>query len=106
MTLDNPCKRPVDVTLTAPITCRCPVNRRQDHGTVTITYRPDKELIEYATLVEWLATFAHEAHSHEALTDKLLTGVVVACAPKRAEVVTIWEPVEGVRVTCRCATSA
>lgn len=62
------------VTISSPnpeLTALCPANKARDFYTWTLSYAPNKRLIETKSLKLWFATFANKEVYAEALTDHI-----------------------------------
>ena len=70
------------VTLTCPeFTCVCPLTGQPDFGTITITYVPDKRILESKSLKLYLWSYRNEGTFHEHVTNRILDDVVAVLDP-------------------------
>ncbi|GAC1575025.1 MAG: hypothetical protein NVS3B18_08680 [Candidatus Dormibacteria bacterium] len=60
------------VTVTAPVTKRCPYRDEQDDGTLTLTFEVAEQAPELHKLAEELTAWEGEAVSHEEFTALIL----------------------------------
>ena len=71
-------------------TCLCPLTGQPDFATVTLTYVPDRSLVELKSLKLYLWSFREEGGFHEDMTNRILDDLVAAIAPRRMTVTTDW----------------
>jgi 7-cyano-7-deazaguanine reductase len=90
--IDNPHPgRDYEVVCTAPeFTCVCPKTGQPDFATVTITYVPDRHIVELKSLKLYLWSFRDQGAFHEDVTNRLLDDLVELLAPRRMTVHTDW----------------
>lgn len=81
--------------------CQCPINGREDSFSVTLRYVPACRLIELGWLREYLDGCVNVTMTHEALTADLFETIVSLIGPSYIQLITVWEPVEGVACTIR-----
>src|SRR3981081_4275513 len=67
-------------------TCLCPMTGQPDFATIRIKYVPDKLCVELKSLKLYLWSYRNDGAFHEAVTNRILDGLVEALAPRRAEV--------------------
>lgn len=92
----------VTVTITAPITHRCPVVDEIDSGHIAITWRIAGQTYELHSLAAYLRDFKDSALAHEELTDRIRHELSVVSEIELLSVETTWLTA-GMEV--RCATS-
>lgn len=92
----------VEVTVTTPLTHRCPFVDEIDNGTITITWRVDGETFELHSLRHYLNSFADVEISHEGITDLIRHDLSTVPDVELISVSTAWETA-GMEV--RCSTS-
>ena len=63
-------------------TCLCPKTGQPDFATLHLEYVPDKSCIELKSLKMYVWSFRDEGAFHEAVTNRILDDMVVACAPR------------------------
>lgn len=81
-------KRDYEINITThELTCICPMTSQPDFATLTITYVPDKFIVELKSLKLYLWSFRHEGTFHEAVTNKILDDLIEALNPRSIEVV-------------------
>ncbi|MCD6589176.1 MAG: NADPH-dependent 7-cyano-7-deazaguanine reductase QueF [Candidatus Fermentibacteraceae bacterium] len=78
----NP-ERDYTVTLaTDEFTCVCPKTGQPDFATVTITYIPDKRILESKSLKLYFQTYRNTGVFHEHVTNIILNDLVEAIHPR------------------------
>lgn len=75
---------------TPEFTCMCPRTGQPDFATVTVTYVPDRSIVELKSLKLYLWSFRDEGSFHEDVTNRILDDLVAAVAPRRMTVRTDW----------------
>ncbi len=90
--LDNPHPgREYEVRCESPeFTCVCPRTGQPDFATVTVTYVPDRSIVELKSLKLYLWSYRDEGAFHEDVTNRILDDLVAAIAPRRMAVHTRW----------------
>jgi 7-cyano-7-deazaguanine reductase len=71
-------------------TCVCPRTGQPDFATVTISYVPDRSIVELKSLKLYLWSYREEGAFHEDVTNRILDDLVGAVAPRRITVRTDW----------------
>jgi 7-cyano-7-deazaguanine reductase len=71
---------------TAEFTSLCPVTGQPDFGTITISYVPDRLVVESKSLKLYLWSYRQEGHFHEEVVNRILDDVVKAVKPRSCEV--------------------
>jgi 7-cyano-7-deazaguanine reductase len=61
-----------------------------DFATVTISYVPDRSIVELKSLKLYLWSYRQEGAFHEDVTNRMLDDLVAALAPRRVTVRTDW----------------
>ena len=67
-------------------TCVCPRTGQPDFATVTVTYVPDRSIVELKSLKLYLWSYRDEGAFHEDVTNRILDDLVAAVAPRRMTV--------------------
>ncbi len=67
-------------------TCLCPMTGQPDFAKIEIRYIPDKMCVELKSLKLYLWSYRDEGAYHEAVTNRILTDLVDAVAPRWMEV--------------------
>jgi 7-cyano-7-deazaguanine reductase len=75
---------------TPEFTCLCPLTGQPDFATVTITYVPDRSIVELKSLKLYLWSYRQEGAFHEDVTNRILDDLIAALAPRRLTVRTDW----------------
>jgi 7-cyano-7-deazaguanine reductase len=79
-------KREYQVRFEIPeFTCVCPKTGHPDFATLTITYVPNKYLIELKSLKLYIEAFRNVGIFHETLANRVLDDLVAAAKPRRAK---------------------
>lgn len=73
--------------VSSEFTCLCPVTGQPDFAEVTLTYVPDRLLVELKAFKLYLWSYRNEGAFHEAVTNTILDDIVRAIAPREATVV-------------------
>jgi 7-cyano-7-deazaguanine reductase len=81
---------------TAEFTSVCPKTGLPDHGTLTITYTPDRLCLELKSLKMYLLAYRNLGIFQENIVNRVLRDIVKACKPVRAEVTGEFTPRGGV----------
>ena len=71
-------------------TSLCPMTGQPDFATVTITYVPDRKIVELKSLKLYLWSYRDEGAFHEDVTNRILDDLVGALSPRRLTVHTSW----------------
>ena len=106
--VDNPHPgRDYEVSYATPeLTCLCPMTSQPDFATVTITYVPDRQLVELKSLKLYLWTYRDVGIFHEDVTNRILDDLVAALAPRRMTVTTDWLVRGGIHTVVEAAHGA
>jgi len=90
--VDNPHPdRDYEVVYSTPeLTCICPMTAQPDFATVTVTYVPDRHLVELKSLKLYFWAYRDVGVFHEDITNRILDDLVAALAPRRMTVKTDW----------------
>lgn len=88
VTVPNPSPgRDYQVEIVTPeFTCMCPVTGQPDFATITVTYVPDRTLVELKSLKQYYWSYRDVGAYHEAVTNQILDDLVAALAPRRMRV--------------------
>jgi 7-cyano-7-deazaguanine reductase len=77
-----------EITIATPeFTSVCPKTGLPDHGTLTLTYVPDRLCLELKSLKMYLLAYRNLGIFQENIVNRYLRDVVAACAPVSATVV-------------------
>src|SRR5512138_1360331 len=68
-------------------TCLCPRSGYPDFATITITYVPNRKIVELKALKLWLNGFRDQSISHEAVTNRIFDVLKKGLKPRSLEVV-------------------
>ena len=95
----SPSPRPFEVTFSTPeFTSLCPVTGQPDYASITIRYVPDRRCVESKSLKQYLGAFRNQAVFAEAITNRILSDVVAAVAPRSAVVIGDFAPRGGIGI--------
>ena len=76
------------IEITNPeFTAVCPKTGLPDFGTIQISYIPDERCVELKSLKEYFLFFREVGIFHEHVVNKVLADFVVACNPRKVEIV-------------------
>ncbi|NIR28821.1 MAG: NADPH-dependent 7-cyano-7-deazaguanine reductase QueF [Gammaproteobacteria bacterium] len=81
---DNPSpERDYTIRMRVPeFTCLCPKTGQPDFATLHIEYVPDRLCVELKSLKLYVWSYRDEGAFHEAVTNRILSDLVSACAPR------------------------
>lgn len=65
-------------------TCLCPKTGQPDFATLFIDYVPDQHCVELKSLKQYIGSYRDEGAFHEAVTNRILSDLVHALAPRFA----------------------
>ena len=82
-------------------TSLCPVTGQPDFGHIVIRYIPDKLCIESKSLKLYLYSFRNANIFHEEAVNHLLSAVVEAAHPRKAEVTGQFRPRGGIAISVK-----
>lgn len=99
--VDNPHPdRDYEIVCTTPeFTSVCPLTGQPDFATVTVTYVPDRSIVELKSLKLYLWSYRDEGAFHEDVTNRISNDLVAAVAPRRLTVRTDWLVRGGITTT-------
>ncbi|MEN8217078.1 MAG: preQ(1) synthase [Pseudomonadota bacterium] len=83
-TFDNPnpeCDYTIHIRI-PEFSCLCPKTGQPDFATLFLDYVPEKLCIELKSLKNYIWSYRNEGTFHEAVTNKILSDLVRACAPR------------------------
>ena len=85
-------QRDYEIEITsAELTCLCPLNPGQpDYATITISYVPDREIVELKSLKFYLTSYRTVEIFHEDATNRILDELVSTIKPKRMDIIADW----------------
>ena len=83
-TFDNPqYDRDYAIRIDTPeFTCLCPMTGQPDFATIKIEYIPDRLCLELKALKLYFWSYRNEGAFHEAVTNRILSDLVEATAPR------------------------
>ena len=104
-TIENPAvDRDYEIQLSCPeFTCLCPRTDQPDFASIEVRYVPDRLCVELKSLKLYLWSFRDEGHFHEAVTNRILTDLVAALAPRRIEVRAVFNVRGGIHTVIRAS---
>ena len=87
-TFPNPApERDYEIRFDCPeFTCLCPKTGQPDFATIRIRYVPNERCVELKSLKLYLWSYRDLGAFHEAVTNKILSDLVAATAPRRMTV--------------------
>ncbi len=100
-TFANPCpERDFTIRIRVPeFTCLCPKTGQPDFATIHIDYIPDQKCVELKALKLYMWSFREEGGFHEAMTNRILSDLVDALAPRFMRVTGEWNVRGGIYTT-------
>jgi len=84
---------------TQEFTALCPVTGQPDFGAITISYVPDRLIVESKSLKLYLWSFRQEGHFHEEAVNRILDDLVRAIRPRRMQVKGEFRARGGITIT-------
>jgi 7-cyano-7-deazaguanine reductase len=73
----------IDITIRQPeYTSVCPMTGLPDYGCITVTYRPDRHIIELKSFKYYLLQYRNVGIFYEHLVNRILSDLVSALVPK------------------------
>ena len=88
----NP-ERDYTIALSFPeYTCLCPRSGYPDFAEISISYVPDKKVVELKSIKLWLNSFRDQCISHEASVNLIYDTLQEALAPRKLKVVGDFNP--------------
>jgi len=95
-------QRDVEIVIRQPeFTSVCPMTGLPDFGKITITYRPDKQIIELKSLKYYLMQYRNVGIYYEHVVNRILEDLVAVLKPKFMEVVGDFTSRGGIDTTVR-----
>lgn len=91
MSLTVPCDARVTMHVTVPVTHLCPYADEVDRGVVEIRWTTAGATLELHALADYLAGYATDRISHEALTDSVQAALEALPGISDVHVLTRWE---------------
>ncbi len=79
-------------------TSLCPITNQPDFGHIVIRYIADQQCIESKSLKLYLFSFRNHNAFHEAVINRILDDLVVACNPRQMIVVGEFRPRGGISI--------
>ncbi len=80
--------RAYEVEMECPeFTCLCPKTGQPDFATIHIRYIPQNLCIELKSLKLYLWSYRNQGAFHEAVTNRILDDLVIACQPRFMEII-------------------
>lgn len=101
VSFDNPNpERDFTIRIRVPeFTCLCPLTGQPDFATIHIDYIADEKCVELKALKMYMWSFREEGGFHEAMTNRLLSDLVAATAPRFMRVTGEWNVRGGIFTT-------
>ena len=94
----------IDIT-NLEFTAVCPKTGLPDFATIRVTYVPDDRCVELKSLKEYFLSFRDVGIFHEHVVNKVLDDFVVACRPRKVEVVGEFNIRGGLKTVVRASYS-
>lgn len=87
---------------TSEFTCLCPKTGQPDFAEIEIKYIPDKFCVELKSLKLYLWSFRNEGAFHEAVTNKIMSDLVMSIEPRFIQVKAKFLIRGGIETTILC----
>ena len=84
--------------------CLCPRSGYPDYAVITISYVPDKYIIELRSLKLYLNKFRDQHISHESATNKIYDDLRNLLGPRKIVLVGDWNPRGNVKTVIRVSS--
>ena len=92
--------RDYEVRMECPeFTCLCPMTGQPDFATITITYVPDRVIVELKSLKLYLWSYRDDGTFHEAAVNRILDELVAATQPRHMTVAADFNVRGGIHTT-------
>ena len=90
--------RDYDINISIPeFNCICPRTSLPDFANITITYVPNKYIVELKSLKLYITKFRNLGIFHEHVTNKIMDDFSKACKPIKIEVIGDFHPRGGIK---------
>ena len=97
-------KRPVDIEIKQPeFTSVCPMTGLPDFGCITITYRPDRHILELKSLKYYLMQYRNVGIFYEHVVNRILNDLSGAISPLSMTVIGEFTSRGGLSTTVKAA---
>ncbi|MBU0952277.1 MAG: preQ(1) synthase [Elusimicrobia bacterium] len=93
---EYPGKKIEVTTSTDEFTCVCPWSGLPDFAKISITYVPDKKLVELKSLKMYLQSYRNAGIVHESVVNRILEDLVKCCAPQEMTVEALFNSRGGI----------
>ncbi|OGS21367.1 MAG: NADPH-dependent 7-cyano-7-deazaguanine reductase QueF [Elusimicrobia bacterium RIFOXYA2_FULL_40_6] len=93
---EYPGKKIEVTTSTDEFTCVCPWSGLPDFAKISISYVPDKKLVELKSLKMYLQSYRNAGIVHESVVNKILGDLVKCCTPKEMSVEALFNSRGGI----------
>ena len=94
----------IDIT-NLEFTAVCPKTGLPDFATIRVAYVPDERCVELKSLKEYFLSFRDVGIFHEHMVNKVLDDFVMACRPRKVEVVGEFNIRGGLKTVVRASYS-
>jgi len=85
--------RKYDISITLPeFTCKCPFSGYPDFATISLTYSPDRLVVELKALKLYINSYRDRYISHEESVNQILDDFVAACDPLSVKIKGDFQP--------------
>jgi 7-cyano-7-deazaguanine reductase len=84
---------------TDEFTSLCPITGQPDFGTITISYVPDKKIVESKSLKLYLWSYRKKGVFHEAVVNRILDDLIRAIKPRQIQVTGKFRVRGGIAIT-------
>lgn len=95
----------VELELTCPFTCLCPVTGVRDYGIARIRYIPGDRILEYESLKNYFNKLREEVIHHEAVAKRIFNDLSRILQPHKLEITLEFEERSGVKARVKIDSS-
>jgi len=100
-------KRNYEIEIAMPeFTSVCPKTGLPDHGTITLTYVPDKWCVELKSLKMYMLAYRNLGIFQENIVNRFLEDIVAATKPRQATILGDFTPRGGIGTRVKATYSA
>ena len=84
---------------TEEFTSLCPITGQPDFGSITVSYVPDRLVVESKSLKLYLWSYRNQGVFHEAVVNRILDDLVKAVKPRQMQVTGTFRVRGGIAIT-------
>jgi 7-cyano-7-deazaguanine reductase len=99
--------RDYEISISFPeFTCLCPRSGYPDFATISITYIPDKKIVELKSLKLYLNSFRNTYISHEDVANTIFNELLTSLKPRRLDLTGDFNPRGNVKTIVKVSTES